>query len=101
MENMAVKRQHSILTLFLIIILGLNLVNIQAVSAQGEPPTEPAAPTEVVTEPAVQDTAIPIDATATPQLADGAVSQESATNGTADSAIVSSQELENTDIVVL
>ena len=44
------KKHHPILTLFLILSLFLNLLNIQTVRADDETPTEPA-PTQIVTEP--------------------------------------------------
>src|ERR1044071_947369 len=50
---MAAKKYYSILTLFLIIVLFANVMNVQSVRADGETPTEPPAATEVVTEPPI------------------------------------------------
>ena len=48
---MAARKQHSFLTLFLILVLCVNLLNVQTVHADGETPTEPPVPTQVETEP--------------------------------------------------
>ena len=48
---MAARKQHSFLTLFLILVLCVNLLNVQTVYADGETPTEPPVPTQVETEP--------------------------------------------------
>src|SRR5215208_5131870 len=69
-RSMAARKHHSFLTLFLIIVLCTNLVNVQTVRAEGEPPTEPPAATQVATEsptePPVETTPDPLEATATP-----------------------------------
>src|SRR5688500_17169139 len=51
LENMQAKKQHSMLTLFLIIIICITLINVPLVHADEGPPTEPPAPTQVETEP--------------------------------------------------
>ena len=48
---MTAQKRHSFLTLFLIIVMCLNLLNVQSVRADGETPTEPPAATQVETEP--------------------------------------------------
>ena len=50
-QFMAAQKRHSFLTIFLIIVLCINLLNVQTVHADGEPPTEPPVPTQVETEP--------------------------------------------------
>ena len=62
---MAAKKYSSVLLFILIVILLANALNVQSVRADGEPPTEPPVPTEVVTEPPVVDT--PEPATETPE----------------------------------
>jgi hypothetical protein len=64
MENMTAKKYHFIPTILLIIVLCANLLNVQVARADGETPTEPPAPTEVVTElPVVEVTPEPIEVT--------------------------------------
>ena len=67
---MAARKQHSFLTLFLILVLCVNLLNVQIVHAEGETPTEPSVPTQVETEqptePPVQSTPEPVESTPEP-----------------------------------
>ena len=63
---MAASRKNSFLTLFLIIVLCVNLLNVHAVLADGENPTEPPAPTQVETEPPIEPTSEAIEATPIP-----------------------------------
>ena len=71
---MTAKKRHSILTLFLILIVCINLFNVRVALADGEaPPTEPPAATEVATEAPTEATSVAaesisdrVEATATP-----------------------------------
>src|SRR6266498_4405014 len=103
---MAAKKYYSILTLFLIIVLFANGLNVQSVRADGETPTEPPAATEIVTEPPVVDqsqatvqvpevTQAPEEATAVVETA----APDTTENSVADAVV--SQAPQNTDIVVL
>jgi len=74
---MTFSKHHTLLTLILVIVLGVNFLSVRPVHADGETPTEPAAPTQVATEPPteppvestpepVESTPEPVEATATP-----------------------------------
>jgi hypothetical protein len=79
---MTTKQHHFILTILLIIVLCANLFNVGSVSADGEIPTEPPAPTQVETEqptepptdvatvsptePPVEETPVPSESTPLP-----------------------------------
>lgn len=70
---MPFRKHHAILTFILVIVLGANFLSVRPVHADGETPTEPAAPTQVATEPPVESTPEPVEvapepveATATP-----------------------------------
>jgi len=60
------KKNHPILTFLLIISLSVNFLNVYPVRADGETPTEPPAPTEIVTDPPVETTPMPVDSTPVP-----------------------------------
>jgi hypothetical protein len=64
-KKMRSKKHHSILTLFLIFSLFANLLNVQSVRADDETPTEPP-PTQVATEPPVEETPISVESTPAP-----------------------------------
>lgn len=64
---MIAKKYHLILTVLLIFVLGVNLLHVQVVRADGELPTEPPAATEVVTEPDAESTPEPPAATPAPE----------------------------------
>jgi hypothetical protein len=104
LNYMAAKKYYFILTLFLIIVLFANGINVQSVRADGETPTEPPAATEVVTEAPVVETQAPAvsqapeEATATSETVVETASPEEE-NTSADAVV--SQAPQNTDIVVL
>src|SRR6266498_1264500 len=100
---MATKKQYSILTLFLIIILCISLVKVQAVRADGEPPTEPPVPVQVETEAPVEPASnpvepAPVEATSEPI---SEPTQDASTDQSASAPVVLPQGLGDTDIVVL
>ena len=108
--KMAAKKYYSILTLFLIIVLFANSMNVQSVRADGETPTEPPVATEVVTEPPVVDqsqatvqvpeaTQAPEEATATSESVVETAAPDATDNSVADAVV--SQAPQNTDIVIL
>src|SRR5918995_3256411 len=116
---MTARKYSSILMFFLIIILLINALNVQSVRADGEPPTEPPVPTQVVTEPPAVDTPEPATNTpgpvveteepveASPVPAEPTASPapvvETVPEATEEPEVevVLSQAIENTDIVVL
>jgi hypothetical protein len=67
---MASKKHTFIAAVLLVILLGVNLLNVQVVLADGETPTEPPVATQVAseqpTEPPVESTPGPVEETATP-----------------------------------
>jgi hypothetical protein len=121
---MAARKQHSFLTLFLILVLCVNLLNVQTVHADGETPTEPPVPTQVETEPPtaeateppvptqvetesptepptevpVEVTPVPVDSTPTPEpTLEPVVTEASAT----PIAEILTQIPESTEVVVI
>ena len=107
---MAAKQYYPFLVLFLIGILCLNLLKVQVARADDGAPTEPPAPAEVVTEPAAEASAVPIEeqavteeATAIPaaEPSEAIPSPEPIAEENESTVSVSIEGLENTDIVVL
>src|ERR1044072_5570392 len=67
---MIAKIHHSILTIFLIFIICINLFNVRVALADGEtPPTEPPTAAEVATEAPVEATPVAVESTPDPQEA--------------------------------
>ena len=98
---MTAKQQQFLLTLFLILVVCVNLFNAGSVHADGETPTEPPAPTQVEAEPTeaatdvptelpVEETPIPVEATPVPEEATATPIAE-----------ILTQVPESTEIVVL
>lgn len=102
---MTTKKHHSILTLFLILVLCINLTSVRSVHADDGTPTEPPVPTQVETEPPteppVEPTSIPVEATPTAPLIEETASPEPGAAEDTPTAIVAAPTLETTDIVVL
>jgi hypothetical protein len=65
-RNMAAKKHHFFPTVLFIIVICVNLLSVQGVLADGEPPTEPPAPTQVATEPPIEPTSEAVEATPIP-----------------------------------
>ncbi|HLO31095.1 MAG TPA: HYR domain-containing protein [Anaerolineales bacterium] len=63
---MTAKKHPSILTIFLIVVVCANLFNVRSVLADGEPPTEPPAATQVETEAPPEATPAPVQSTPEP-----------------------------------
>ena len=98
---MTIRQQRFFLTLFLILVICVNLFNAGSAHADGETPTEPPAPTQVETEPTeaateaptelpVEETPIPVESTPVPE-------DETATH----IAEILTQVPESTQVVVL
>ena len=109
---MTAKKYYSLLTLFLIIVLFANAMNVQSARADEGTPTEPPVATEVVTEPpateppqaATQEpaaTQAPEEATATDMPLIETAAPEATAEDTTTADAVLSQAPQNTDIVVL
>ncbi len=63
---MTAKKHYSILAAILIFVVCANLLSVRSVLADGETPTEPPVATQVETEPPVESTPVPAEATTAP-----------------------------------
>ncbi|MDQ2693431.1 MAG: hypothetical protein M3Y68_15445, partial [Chloroflexota bacterium] len=92
---MARKQNLAIVSLFLIVVVSINLLSVRSVRAEGETPTEPPVATQTETEAPVEP-ALP-----TATLEPTSVQEEPTVVEAATEVAASSSVLDNTDIVIL
>src|SRR5687768_17479356 len=95
MHPMAPKKNLALASLFLIVVLCINLLSVQSARADGETPTEPPVATQAETEPPVEP-ALP-----TETLEPMPVQEEPTAAETATEVAASSSVIDTTDIVIL